>query len=79
MEELREYHRAYFRRAPAAYLKHRFDVGFLMPLQEQTSSLLRSRLGANSAAFRGGKGVLGVAHQVLKVARPSRPGHESGI
>ena len=55
MKELREYHRAYFRRAPAAYLKHRFDVGFLMPLQEQTSSLLRSRLGANSAAFRGAK------------------------
>jgi hypothetical protein len=55
MEELREYHRGYFRRAPAGYLKHRFEVGFLLPLQEQASSLLRSRLGANSAAFRGAK------------------------
>ena len=55
MSELREYHRSYFRRAPAEYLKHKFDIGFLMPLKEQTASLLRSRLGANSVFFRGAK------------------------
>jgi hypothetical protein len=52
LSELREYHRSYFRRAPAEYLKHKFDIGFLMPLQEQTASLLRSRLGANSVLFQ---------------------------
>jgi len=54
-EELREYHRAYFRRSPGDYLRHRFDAGFLMPLQATTASLLRSRLGANSTVFRGAK------------------------
>jgi len=34
---------SYFRRAPADYLRHRFETGFLMPLQEATSSALRSR------------------------------------
>ena len=55
LQELREYHLAYFRRAPAGYLKHRFEMGFLMPLQQQTASILRSRLGANSTLFQGAK------------------------
>jgi hypothetical protein len=55
LPELREYHLAYFRRAPAGYLKHRFEMGFLMPLQQQTASILRSRLGANSTLFQGAK------------------------
>lgn len=55
MKELREYHRSYFRRAPAEYLRHRVDTGFVMPLQQATSSMLRSRLGANSALFRTAK------------------------
>ena len=55
MKELREYHRSYFRRAPGAYLRHRFPVGFLMPLQEHDLRALRSRLGANSAVFRRAK------------------------
>jgi len=46
---------AYFRPAPADYLRHRFETGFLMPLQQQTSSVLRSRLGANSTVFQGAK------------------------
>ncbi|MFL5397907.1 MAG: MBL fold metallo-hydrolase [Myxococcales bacterium] len=52
LKELREYHLSYFRRAPVEYIKHRFDAGFLLPLQEQTASLLRSRLGANSTIFQ---------------------------
>ena len=55
LKELREYHWSYFRRAPGEYLRHRFETGFLMPLQLATSSLLRSRLGANSAFFRTAK------------------------
>ncbi|TMA17274.1 MAG: hypothetical protein E6J86_01085 [Deltaproteobacteria bacterium] len=45
----------YFRRAPADYLRHRFETGFLMPLQQQTSSIVRSGLGANSTLFQGAK------------------------
>ena len=45
----------YFRRAPADYLRHRFETGFLMPLQQQTSSIVRSGLGANSTFFQGAK------------------------
>jgi len=52
LSELRRYHYAYFRRDPAGWLRHRFEAGFLMPLQAATSSLLRSRLGANSKFFR---------------------------
>jgi hypothetical protein len=55
LKELREYHWSYFWRAPADYLRHRFETGFLMPLQHSTSSALRSRLGANSAFFRTAK------------------------
>jgi hypothetical protein len=55
MKELREYHFAYFRRAPADYLRHKVEVGFVLPLQQATSSVLRSRLGANSAVFRTAK------------------------
>ena len=55
LAELREYHWSYFRRAPAGYLRHKFDVAFLMPLQEQAASILRSRLGANSTVFQGAK------------------------
>ena len=55
LKELREYHRSYFRRAPAEYVRHRFETGFVMPLQQATSSMLRSRLGANSAVFRTAK------------------------
>jgi hypothetical protein len=53
--ELREYQMKYFRRDPAGYLHHRFEVAFLLPLQQATSSLLRSRLGANSSLFRAAK------------------------
>lgn len=49
---LREYQRKYFARDPAGYLRHRFEVAFILPLQGATSSLLRSRLGANSSIFR---------------------------
>jgi hypothetical protein len=31
MKELREYHGSYFDRAPAEYLRHRFETGFVMP------------------------------------------------
>ena len=55
LRELREYHCSYFRRSPGDYLRHRFEMGFLMPVQEATSSLLRSSLGANSAFFRAAK------------------------
>jgi len=55
LKELREYHWSYFWRAPADYLRHRFETGFLMPLQHSTSSALRSRLSANSAFFRTAK------------------------
>jgi hypothetical protein len=55
LSELREYQWKYFRRDPAGYLRHRFEVAFLMPLQQATSSLLRSRLGANSTVFRTAK------------------------
>jgi hypothetical protein len=55
LEDLRQYQRSYFRRAPADFLRHRFEVDFLMPLQEATSSALRSRLGANSGLFRRAK------------------------
>jgi hypothetical protein len=55
MKELREYHLSYFRRAPGDYLRHKFETGFLMPLQDATASALRSRLGANSAFFRAAK------------------------
>jgi hypothetical protein len=52
LSELRNYHRKYFRRDPASYLRHKFDVGFVIPLQKRTASFLRSRVGANSAVFR---------------------------
>lgn len=52
MDELRKYHRQYYRRDRVGYLRHRFDADFLLPLQAATSSLLRSRLGANSTLFR---------------------------
>jgi hypothetical protein len=52
LKELREYRRSYRERAPADYLRHRFETGFLMPLQEATASALRSRLGASSVLFR---------------------------
>ena len=55
LSELRRYRRAYLKRAPADYLRHRFETGFVMPLQEATASALRSRLGANSAFFRSAK------------------------
>jgi hypothetical protein len=55
LEDLREYHWKYFRRDPAGYLYHKFEVTFLTPLQVQTASLLRSRLGANSSVFREAK------------------------
>ena len=55
MKELRDYRLSYLRRAPADYLRHRFEVGFLMPLQQATASALRSRLGANSTVFRTAK------------------------
>jgi hypothetical protein len=53
-KELREYWRSHFRRAPADFLR-RFEVDFLVPLQDATASALRSRLGANSAFFRKAK------------------------
>lgn len=65
MKELREYHRSYFRRARADYLRHRFEAGFLLPLQQATSSLLRSRLGANSALFRTAKNAYWTARSRL--------------
>jgi hypothetical protein len=55
MKELREYHRSYFERAPADYLRHCFETKFLLPLQEATASALRSRLGQNSVLFRATK------------------------
>ena len=55
LAELREYQRKYFARDPEGYLRHRFEVAFVMPLQKATSSLLRSRLGANSSLFRSAK------------------------
>jgi hypothetical protein len=55
LSELREYQRKYFRRDPVGYLRHRLDVALFMPLQEASSSLLRSRLGANSTVFRTAK------------------------
>jgi len=57
LKELREYHWSYFRRDPADYLRHKVESGFVMPLQEATASMLRSRLGANSAFFRTAKNV----------------------
>src|SRR5207253_7883503 len=48
MKELREYHRSYRERAPGDYLRHRFETGFLMPLQQATAPALRSRLGTSS-------------------------------
>jgi len=65
LKELREYHWSYFRRAPADYLRHRFETGFLMPLQDATSSALRSRLGANSAFFRTAKTRTGGPHALF--------------
>jgi hypothetical protein len=56
LKELREYRRSYFHRARGDYLRHRFESDFLMPVQQATSSVLRSRLGANSAFFRAAKG-----------------------
>src|SRR5205807_1492306 len=53
--ELRRYYTAYFKRDPAGYLRHRFDVRFLMPLQAKASQFLRSRLGAHSVAFGAAK------------------------
>ena len=55
MKELREYHRSYRERAPGDYLRHRFETGFLMPLQQATASALRSRLGTSSLLFRTAK------------------------
>ena len=55
MKELREYHRSYRERAPGDYLRHRFETGFLMPLQQATASALRSRLGTSSLLFRSAK------------------------
>jgi len=55
LAELREYHTKYFARDPAGYLRHRLEIAFVMPLQGATSSLLRSRLGANSSLFRAAK------------------------
>jgi hypothetical protein len=55
LNELREYRRSYFERAPTDYLRHRFETKFLQPLQQATSSALRSRLGADSALFRATK------------------------
>ena len=55
LSELGEYQRKYFRRDRVGYLRHRFDLDFVMPLQQATSSLLRSRLGANSTVFRTAK------------------------
>jgi hypothetical protein len=52
LEELREYGRSYRDRAPLDYYRHLFETQFLMPVQEKTSSALRSRLGANSHFFR---------------------------
>ena len=55
LAELREYHRKYYRRDRVGYLRHRFDADFVLPLHAATSSLLRSRLGANSTVFRTAK------------------------
>ena len=55
LAELRDYQRKYFARDPAGYLRHRFEVAFVLPLQRATSSLLRSRLSANSSIFRAAK------------------------
>jgi hypothetical protein len=52
VKELREYARSYRDRAPLDYYRHRFETEFLMPFQDKTASLLRSRLGANSHFFR---------------------------
>jgi hypothetical protein len=55
--ELRAYHHDYRHRAPADYLRHKLETELLMPLQEMTSTMIRSRLGANSAFFRAAKEV----------------------
>jgi hypothetical protein len=69
LAELREYHRKYYQRDPLGYLRHRFDADFLLPLQTATSSLLRSRLGANSTVFRTAK----KAYWYLRTAGKVRP------
>jgi hypothetical protein len=52
MKELRDYSASYRERAPLDYYRHKFETQFLMPFQAKTSSVLRSRLGANSQYFR---------------------------
>ena len=55
LEQLRAYHRAYYERDRLGYLRHKFDSGFLLPVQAKASRFLRSRLGAHSPAFRWSK------------------------
>jgi hypothetical protein len=55
LEQLRAYHRAYYERDRLGYLRHKFDSGFLLPVQAKSSRFLRSRLGAHSSAFRWSK------------------------
>jgi hypothetical protein len=55
LEQLRAYHRAYYERDRLGYLRHKFDSGFLLPVQAKASRFLRSRLGAHSSAFRWSK------------------------
>ena len=69
MAELREYHHRYYRRDRVGYLRHRFDADFVLPLQAATSSLLRSRLGANSTIFRTAK----KAYWFLRTAGSATP------
>lgn len=55
LAELRRYLHAYYERDRLGYLRHKFDAGFLLPVQEKASRFLRSRLGAHSPVFRWSK------------------------
>ncbi|MBX5480749.1 MAG: MBL fold metallo-hydrolase [Myxococcaceae bacterium] len=53
--EVNAYFRAYRRRDPLGFLRHRLDVGCVRPLQESASRALRERLGPGSKLFRATK------------------------
>jgi hypothetical protein len=62
--ELRRYFAAYLRRDPIGYLRARLNAGYVLPLQERVSRVLRERVGVRSPVFRAAKEAYWVARRL---------------
>lgn len=63
--DLRQYFRAYARRDPLGFLRHKLDAHCMRPLQEHAARALRENVGADSPVFRSLKRAYWTTKRVL--------------